>query len=119
MKYRYSNPKNFHPNTLCNIIYKIITKAISLCLKPFLPTFISSKQYGHVEGRRILDNIILSHKVIYSLKSTNAHSMLIKLDMSKQYGYVEGRRILDNIILSYKVILKYANVCSVLIKLDK
>ena len=53
-------PSKFRPITLCNVIYKIISKVIVNRLKPLLPTLISPKQSGFVEGRQILDEIILS-----------------------------------------------------------
>jgi hypothetical protein len=38
-----------------------------------------------VEGRKILDNIILTHELVHSLQATRKPSMLIKLDMSKDF----------------------------------
>jgi len=62
------HPKQFQPISLCNVIYKIITKFISLRLKLILPYIISKEEVGYVEGRKIMDNVILAHEVIYSLK---------------------------------------------------
>lgn len=64
-----SNPRNFCPISLCNIIYKIITKVITSFLTPLMPLLISLEKSGYVEGRHILDSIILSHEVIHSLKT--------------------------------------------------
>jgi hypothetical protein len=70
---------------LFNVIYKIITKIIALRLKPILPYIISKEQSGYVEGRHIMDSVILVHEVIHSLKSTHTLGMLIKLDLSKAF----------------------------------
>jgi hypothetical protein len=80
-----TNPKQFRSIALCNVIYKIITKVISLRLKPILPFIISKEQSGYVEGRHIMDSVILVHEVIHSLKSTHTPGMLIKLDLSKDF----------------------------------
>jgi hypothetical protein len=67
------------------VIYKIITKVMENCLKPILAFVISKKQARYVEGRQIMDSIILSQEVIHSLKSTKTLGMLIKLDLSKAF----------------------------------
>jgi hypothetical protein len=77
--------KSFHPISLCNVILKIITKALANRLKPLLSMLISKKQNGYVEGQKILDNIILTQERIHSLKLNKSPSMLIKLDMSKAF----------------------------------
>jgi hypothetical protein len=61
---RVTNLKNSRPIALCSVIYKIISKVISLRLKPILPFIISKEQLGYVEGREIMDSVILVHEVI-------------------------------------------------------
>jgi hypothetical protein len=82
---RVINPKKFRPITLCNVIYKIISKVIDLRLKPILPFIIFKEQSRYVEGRKIMDSIILVHETIHSLKSTRTPCMLLKLDLSKDF----------------------------------
>jgi hypothetical protein len=82
---RVTNPKNFRPIALCNVVYKIITKVIANRLKPILTHVISKEQAGYVEGRQIMDNVILAHEVIHSLKTSKTPGMLIKLDLSKAF----------------------------------
>ena len=76
-----STPEKFRPIALCNVIYKIISKVIANRLKPLLPILISPEQKGYVEGRQILDGIILTHEVIHSLKQTKNPGMLLKIDL--------------------------------------
>jgi hypothetical protein len=85
---RVTHPKQFQPIALCNVIYKIITKVIVLRLKLVPPFIISKVQSGYVEGRKIMDSVILVHEVIHSLKSTRTPSMLIKLDLSKSFDRI-------------------------------
>ena len=54
-------------------------------MKPLLPLLISPEQSGYVEGRKILDGIILTHEVIHSLNNTKNASMLLKIDLSKAF----------------------------------
>ena len=79
------DPRKFRPIALCNVIYKIITKIIANRLRPLLPILISPEQAGFVEGRQILDGIILVHEAIHSLKQNKSAGMLLKLDLSKSY----------------------------------
>ena len=78
-------PGNFKPISLCNVIYKIITKVIANRLKPLLPGLISLEQPGFAEGKQILDGIIAIHETIHSLKCTKRPQILIKLDIKKSY----------------------------------
>jgi len=60
-------------------------KVIAKRLKPILLFIISPEKSGYVEGRQILDSVILAHKVIHSLHMTKSPGMLLKLDLSKAF----------------------------------
>jgi hypothetical protein len=90
---RVTNPKHFRPITLCNVIYKVITKVIATRLKHILPYLISNEQSGYVEGRQIMDSVILAHEVTHSLKSSRTPGMLIKLDLSKAFDRASWKYI--------------------------
>lgn len=81
-------PQQFRPIALCNIIYKLLTKVIASRLKPILPTIISSEQSSYVEGKQIMDSVILAHEVIHSLQKTKTLGMLLKLDISKAFDKI-------------------------------
>ena len=78
-------PDKFRPITLCNVVYKIISKVVAHRLKPFLPTLVSEEQASYVEGRQILNKIIQVHKVVHSLKSNKQVGMIMQLHLVKAY----------------------------------
>jgi hypothetical protein len=80
-----SHPMEFWLIALCNVIYKLLTKVIARRLKPILPGIISLEQLGYVEGRKIMDSVILAHEVIHSLQKTRMPGMILKLDLSKAF----------------------------------
>ena len=80
-----ATPNKYRPMSLRNVIYKVIIKVIANRLKPLFPMLISQKQTGYVEGREILDSIILAHEVTHSLIVTRQLGMLLKMDLSKYF----------------------------------
>lgn len=75
----------YRPIALCNVIYKIIFKVIANRLKAILPNLISLEQSCYVEGRQILDGIILAHEAIHSINCLKLPDMLIKLNLFKAF----------------------------------
>lgn len=41
---------NFHPISLCNLVYKIITKVISNRIKPMLSKFLTKEKFGFLDN---------------------------------------------------------------------
>lgn len=58
-----NNIKQFRPIYLLNIIYKIITKVLTLRLTPIASRVISRNQTTFIPGRNILDGMIVLHEV--------------------------------------------------------
>eukprot|EP00253_Pinus_taeda_P023364 PITA_23364 len=101
-------PDKFRPIALCNVIYKIISKVIASRLKTILPGIISEEQSGYVEGRAILDNILLAQEMIHSLHSRKEAGMLMQLDLSKAYDKVSWKYL--------EVVLRAFGFCRTWIK---
>ena len=85
------------PISLCNIIYKIISKILANRLKKFLPKIISLIQSTFVPKRNIEDNTILAHELLHSFKSKRGKwgFMFLKLDMEKAFDKLEWTFLLS------------------------
>ncbi|KAA3482763.1 reverse transcriptase [Gossypium australe] len=62
------NMKQFRPISLCNVIYKIMAKAIANRLRGVIEKCIDTAQSAFVPGRLISDNILLAYEILHTLK---------------------------------------------------
>lgn len=67
------------------MVYNIISKVVANRMKPILPTLVLVEQFGYVEGRQILNNIIQAHEVVNSLTINRKAGIIKKLDIAKAY----------------------------------
>lgn len=58
---------NYRPISLCNTMYKIITKIIVAHIRPLLLDLVSLFQTAFVPGRKGMDNVIIVQEIIHTI----------------------------------------------------
>eukprot|EP00253_Pinus_taeda_P008879 PITA_08879 len=96
--------EDFRPISLCNCIYKIISKVIALRIAPILSRNISMEQFGFLDGRQIHEAIGVAQEVIHSVKMKKKKGVVLKIDLSKAYDRISWlylRMLLTHVGFSY------------------
>ncbi|PWA65154.1 hypothetical protein CTI12_AA306500 [Artemisia annua] len=82
----------FRPISLCNFVYRVISKIMANRLKPYMHKIVSPQQYAFIPGRLIQDCMIVANEAFHYIrnKKKGDHKvMALKLDLNKAFDRVE------------------------------
>uniref|UniRef100_A0A1D1YFE7 Retrovirus-related Pol polyprotein LINE-1 n=1 Tax=Anthurium amnicola TaxID=1678845 RepID=A0A1D1YFE7_9ARAE len=80
---------NFRPISLCNFVYKVISKLLANRLKKVLDKIISPHQMAFIEGRKIQDSILLANDLVKNIHSKSRGNVsALKADLRKAFDSV-------------------------------
>ena len=91
---------NYRPISLCNIVYKVITKVVVVRIGPFLDKLVSPLQSTFVPGKKGIDNTIIVQEIVHSISKAKGKEgfMAIKIDLEKAYDKLEWGFIRERIL---------------------
>lgn len=98
---KVAHPENFaqfRPISLCNVLYKLITKVLANRMQSSLSYLINIGQSSFIPDRGITDNIIIAQEIIHMMRKKNGRkSMALKIDLLKAYDRLSWSFIEDTL----------------------
>jgi len=88
---KVDNPQqlsDFKPISLVGCLYKIISKVLSLRLKKVMTKLIDIRQSVFLEGRGLLDSVLVANEVLKEVKWRKKSCVYFKVDYEKAYDFV-------------------------------
>lgn len=99
---KVSNPEKitqFRPISLCNVLFKTITKVMVGRLKSVINKLFGPAQSSFIPGRLSADNIVVIQEAVHSMRRKKGRKgwMLLKLDLEKAYDRIRWEFLEDTL----------------------
>ncbi|KAJ9691733.1 hypothetical protein PVL29_013809 [Vitis rotundifolia] len=79
---------DYRPISLITSLYKIIVKVLAERLRGILHETIHSTQGAFVQGRQILDAVLIANEIVDEKKRSGEEGVVFKIDFEKAYDHV-------------------------------
>ena len=81
--------KDFRPISLTTLSYKMVAKVLAECLKQVMDSIVSPFQSAFIEGRQILDSVLIANKAVKDYQAKKTKEWILKLDLEKAFDRVD------------------------------
>ena len=82
------SPRNFWPFLSFIIFYKILSKVLANRIKRVMGLIISQSHNVFVEGRQILEEVLIANEAVDSILRRKEKGIVCKLDIEKAYDHI-------------------------------
>ena len=80
--------RDFRPISLVGSVYKLLAKVLANRLKSMMGEVIFDSQQAFVQGRQILDAVLIANETLNSRLKDNKPGLLLKMDIEKAFDHV-------------------------------
>jgi len=90
----------FRPISLCNVLFKTITKTMMRRLQNVMSKLVGPAQSSFIPGRLSTDNILVVQEAVHSMRRKKGRKgwMLLKLDLEKAYDRIHWDFLHDTLV---------------------
>ena len=88
---KVTNPQSldeYKPISLIGCMYKIVAKLLTNRLKKIMPILIDERQSAFIEGRHLLQIVLIANEVVEEAKMSKKPCLVFKVDYEKAYDSV-------------------------------